>query len=126
MQLSNAKSSLAGAANTSASSSAKIRGVCRPVVAARASAGGSAPGGAPSSGQANARKLFQQHRVLLEAGLTYDQAALILQVSQQRTVFAGTRGERRVSGVSGGRVPKPPAGVCMHMPTCQNVLCMGM
>lgn len=31
-----------------------------------------------------AQKLFQQHKVLLGAGFSYDQAALILQVSQQR------------------------------------------
>lgn len=96
MQLSNAKPSLAGAAHSSASCSAKImRGVCsRPVanVAARASAGGE---GVTSSGQASARKLFQQHRVLLDSGFTYDQAALILQVSQQRTGLAGTRGGRQ-------------------------------
>jgi hypothetical protein len=31
-----------------------------------------------------AQKLFQQHKVLLEAGFSYDQAALILSVCQQR------------------------------------------
>jgi hypothetical protein len=31
-----------------------------------------------------AHQLFQQHKVLLGAGFSYDQAALILQVSQQR------------------------------------------
>jgi hypothetical protein len=33
-------------------------------------------------------RLFQQHKVLLEAGFSYDQAALILQVSQQRKAAA--------------------------------------
>jgi hypothetical protein len=33
-------------------------------------------------------RVFSQHKVLLEAGFSYDQAALILQVSQQRK--AGT------------------------------------
>lgn len=33
---------------------------------------------------AQPQRLFQQHKVLLQAGFSYDQAALILQVSDQR------------------------------------------
>lgn len=43
-----------------------------------------------------AQKLFQQHKVLLGAGFSYDQAALILSVSQQRK---GTPSQLTSAGV---------------------------
>lgn len=48
-------------------------------------------------------RLFQQHKLLLGAGFSYDQASLILQVSQQRKAAATqavtVQGGRREAGV---------------------------
>lgn len=51
--------------------------LCRPVAVKAMASSADGKG-------SQAQQLFQQHKVLLGAGFSYDQAALILQVSQQR------------------------------------------
>lgn len=58
-------------------------------------------------------RVFSQHKVLLEAGFSYDQAALILQVSQQRK--AGTQlAAAGAHQFSGGKPEHSKKGCTWH------------
>jgi len=50
---------------------------------------GNKSSGVHSGGESPVARILQQHRLLMEAGFTYDQASLVLQITQHGNPFAG-------------------------------------
>jgi hypothetical protein len=64
-----------------------------------------------------AQQLFQQHKVLLGAGFSYDQAALILQVSQQRKAASPQLTSAGTAPTTGLAVARQAIQIC----ACQYI-----